>query len=227
MGATLPVLMHALRGGPETFGMKLGFVYGANTLGAVIGTLGAELLLVPAIGVLASGVAAASLNLVAAMLAQRASRSEAPRKTAARPKAAVTKEPELVIGRWPLLIAGGLSGALFLGFEVATFRFLLLFFTALNVNFAVMLAVMLCGLALGGFAWSSWFRSTTTNRNRNRGHHVRGHRGTRVVVPSVSLGARRGLDPFSVGCHCRRDRRVCSSVVGALRVSICRNRSRH
>ena len=36
MGATLPVLMHAITGGPETFGVKLGFVYGANTLGAVV-----------------------------------------------------------------------------------------------------------------------------------------------------------------------------------------------
>ena len=198
MGATLPVLMHAIRGGPETFGVKLGFVYGANTLGAVVGTLGAELLLVPAIGVLASGVAAASLNLVAAVLAQRASRTKVPRKTAISPKAAVVRgQAARSIGRWPLLIAGGLSGALFLAFEVATFRFLLLFFTALNVNFAVMLAVVLCGLALGGFAWSHGVREHIPNRNRNRCHDVRRERRTCVVVPPVSLVARRGTDPLS------------------------------
>ena len=47
-----------------------------------------------------------------------------------------------------MLVAGVLSGAFFLAFEVATFRFLLLFFTALNTNFAIMLAVVLSGVAL-------------------------------------------------------------------------------
>jgi hypothetical protein len=161
MGATLPVLMHAITGAPDTFGVKLGRVYGSNTLGAVMGTLGAELILVPAIGVLASGLAAASLNLVAAALAQRAGRTKVTRRTATSPTVRVVRGRQSAIGRWPLLIAGGLSGALFLAFEVTTFRFLLLFFTALNVNFAVMLAVVLCGLALGGFAWSAWFRETS------------------------------------------------------------------
>jgi predicted membrane-bound spermidine synthase len=158
MGATLPVLMRAITGGSETFGGKLGRVYGANTLGAVAGTLGSELVLISWIGVLASGVVAATLNVVAAALSYRAGRLDVVESTAAAPGARRVKRFQPALRRWPLLVAGGLCGALFLGFEVATFRFLLLFFTALNVNFAVMLAVVLAGLALGGLAAGRWFR---------------------------------------------------------------------
>src|SRR5207244_6181156 len=41
MGATLPVLVGAVSGGPGGFGRALGRLYGWNTLGAVAGVLGA------------------------------------------------------------------------------------------------------------------------------------------------------------------------------------------
>ena len=53
---------------------------------------------------------------------------------------------------WALLVAGFCSGALFLSFEAVFFRFQLLFFTSLSTTFAVMLAVALAGIAVGGAA---------------------------------------------------------------------------
>ena len=109
MGATLPVLMHALRGGPETFGVKAGFVYGANTLGAVVGTLGAELLLVPAIGVLASGARRRVPEPRGGDAGStRESQGSPPQDSSQAEGSAVTKEPRAGHRRgWPLLIAGG------------------------------------------------------------------------------------------------------------------------
>ena len=54
MGATMPLLTAALDQAGRGFGTALGWVYGWNTLGAVAGELGAELLLVPSVGVAGS-----------------------------------------------------------------------------------------------------------------------------------------------------------------------------
>src|SRR6185503_7355 len=51
----------------------LGALYGINTLGAVAGTLAAELILIPSLGLRASGFAAAACNLSAAFIAWRIS----------------------------------------------------------------------------------------------------------------------------------------------------------
>jgi predicted membrane-bound spermidine synthase len=160
MGATLPVLVRVLAVSPNAFGGKLGWIYGANTVGAAAGVLACELLLVPTVGVVGAGLTAAGLNGVAAALAfavapaapapeGSTSRRSTPRRTMKLPNAARLR------GRIPLLAAAFVCGAIFLGFEVATFRFFLLFFTALSTNFAVMLGVVLTGLAIGGFvaAW--------------------------------------------------------------------------
>lgn len=156
MGATLPLLLGALAGSPAEFGGKLGWVYGANTIGALVGVLACELVLVPRIGVAGAGLVAAALNGIAALLAfARAAVQRTPARTN-RARKAAAKPERVPLGRpLPFLVAGFACGAIFLAFEVATFRFLLLFFTALSTNFAVMLAVVLGGLAIGGFA-ATW-----------------------------------------------------------------------
>ena len=65
MGATMPLLTAALDQAGRGFGTALGWVYGWNTLGAVAGALGAELLLVPSVGVAGSAWVAAALCLAA------------------------------------------------------------------------------------------------------------------------------------------------------------------
>jgi spermidine synthase len=148
MGATLPVLMHALAGRTDAFGGKLGTVYGANTIGAVLGAIACEFLLVPALGIAGSGLVAAGMNGLAAVVAWRLGVSEFGARDL---KAAGPLDLKVQgSGGGVYLVAAFFSGAVFLSFEVASFRFLLLFFTSLGANFAAMLAVVLAGLAAGG-----------------------------------------------------------------------------
>src|SRR5262245_38334292 len=69
MGATFPVVVGAMATGRVRFGVALGRLYGWNTLGAVVGVVAAELILVGRFGVTGTAWAAAALNLLAAVLA--------------------------------------------------------------------------------------------------------------------------------------------------------------
>ena len=69
LGTTLPLLSKPLESATGNYGLSLGRLYGVNTLGAVCGTLLAELALVPALGLQSSGVLAAGCNLTAAFIA--------------------------------------------------------------------------------------------------------------------------------------------------------------
>jgi spermidine synthase len=155
MGATLPLLMRALADEPGPFGRWLGMIYGANTAGAVVGVLACELMLLPALGVYNSSLVALSLNMIAGALALRLERRPVPArslKTSKKPAPSRPAEPV----RW-LLLAGCFTGVLFLSFEAMFFRFQLLFFTSLSTTFAVMLAVALAGIAVGGAAAGHFF----------------------------------------------------------------------
>jgi spermidine synthase len=152
MGATLPLLMRALAAEPGQFGRWLGTIYGANTAGAVLGVLGCELILLPAVGVYGAGLTAMTLNAAAGFVALRLERRAVPGTKATR-KAQANRPLRAV---WGLLVASFCSGALFLGFEAVFFRFQLLFFTSLGSTFSVMLAVALAGIAVGGAAAGQW-----------------------------------------------------------------------
>jgi len=154
MGTTLPVLVEAATRRRQEFGRALGSLYGWNTLGAVGGAVAAELLLIPRLGMRGSGVAAALLDVLAALVALLIVRLPA---TAAAP--APTSEKRSAGAPALLLAVAFLSGATFLALEVVWFRFLLLFVTGSSLAFAFMLAVVLLGIALGGLAASALSRS--------------------------------------------------------------------
>jgi spermidine synthase len=151
MGATLPIVVKELRRDDPNFGRNLGRLYGWNTLGGVAGALSVELVLVGPLGLRGSALAAAALNLAAAGLALAGDR--------ARPGAGDGPPAAPSAGSWRvrrLLAAGALSGAILLALEVVWFRFLLLFAFGSSRNFAIMLAVVLAGIALGALAASRW-----------------------------------------------------------------------
>jgi predicted membrane-bound spermidine synthase len=159
MGATLPLLVKALCAREGAFGESLGRLYGWNTLGAVGGALGGELLLIPSLGLVGTGVAAALLNALAALLAVALSRRSEP----AAPRLGVEVEgaPRLALRHPSLLVAALLCGANLLALEVVWFRFLQLFVLGTSLAFAIMLAVVLLGIAGGGFLASGWLRRDT------------------------------------------------------------------
>jgi spermidine synthase len=186
MGATLPLLMKALcraqtEGQAQAnsgFGKALGYLYGFNTLGAMAGVIAGEMFLVEYLGVFGTGVAAALLNVTAALLsfalAARMSRTTAAAAAPAtgdRTKSTggtasadgtgatgATRNGAAACAAafsWRvklILAASCLSGAALLGAEVIWFRFLRLFFLDTDATFVAMLAVVLAGIALGGLA---------------------------------------------------------------------------
>ena len=154
MGLTLPLLTEALVAADTNFGRALGKLYGWNTLGAVLGAVVAETHLIGALGIHGAGLAAGSLNLFAALTAGFISRS--PRAQVAASGTGSTTAFRLGGDAW--LGAAFLSGFALLALEVVWFRFLLLFVVGTTLSFAVMLAVVLAGIALGGLAASFWLR---------------------------------------------------------------------
>ncbi|HEU5255902.1 MAG TPA: hypothetical protein VFU28_07930 [Vicinamibacterales bacterium] len=165
MGITLPLLVTALADRPgirkvqrsDPFGRVLGWLYGWNTLGAMAGVLVGESYLVGALGVRGTAIAAGGLNFVAAAVAAVASVGWNG-GTGGRGKAQSPSHPSSLSSLSRPLIAVFLSGFALLALEVIWFRFLLLFVKGHSVAFAVMLAVVLAGIAAGGLAAALWLR---------------------------------------------------------------------
>jgi spermidine synthase len=144
MGATLPILTEAMSRSTPSFGATVGKLYGWNTLGAMLGAIATETVLVHFLGILSTGLIAMTLNLVAGLMALRLS---------AEPAAAVAPVPNatpFTARAYRYLWVALLSGAVMLALEVVWFRFLLLTYTGTGLTFAVMLATVLAGIGLGG-----------------------------------------------------------------------------
>lgn len=156
MGATLPVLVAAMSRRDTNFGANLGWLYGWNTLGAMFGVFAAELVLVPAFGILNSGMVALILNLLAAVIALQISKVEEDTPIP-QPAREHTRQPLSSRTRRFLAVAFG-SGALMLALEVVWFRFLLLTRDGTSLIFAAMLAIVLAGIAVGGLVAGKWFQ---------------------------------------------------------------------
>lgn len=157
MGATLPVLVHALTRVDKNFGASLGQLYGWNTLGAMLGAFASEALLIKLFGILGSGLFALVLNLTAAFIALRAAQPFGQDAEHAGEPAAVSK---VTVRGYRYLSVAFLSGAIMLAFEVIGFRFLQLSHDGTSLIFAVMLAVVLAGIALGGLVAARVYRLT-------------------------------------------------------------------
>ena len=157
MGATLPILVKVLASRDASFGSVLGRLYGWNTLGAVVGAVAGEAFLVARLGVHGTAWLAAALNGVAASVAFALSLRLAPVAEADLARAR-QRPPPLQAGAHRVLAAAFLAGGVLLAFEVVWFRFLRLFVHATSLVFAILLAVVLAGIALGGFAGARWLR---------------------------------------------------------------------
>ena len=180
MGVTLPLLTRTLMAYEPRFGVVLGRLYGWNTAGAMAGAVIGEVYLVGLWGVRGAATAAGLLNLLAAAVSlwlARRTRRPAPGSAAAA-SPATWYAPA---GRkW---IAGVfLSGFCLLALEVVWFRLLLLFVLGHAVAFALMLGVVLAGIAAGGLAGGYWLRRSAD--------------GERLAAP---LAAAAGLT--CIGCY--------------------------
>ena len=162
MGATLPILVRALRVRDDAsisddeggFGIALGRLYACNTLGAVVGAVAGEVAIIEWIGVRGTAWVAALLDIIAAGGAFGIARYFSGAREGSPPK--LDKLPTFRAGC--LLGAAFLSGAILLALEVIWFRFLHLFVPATTLAFAVMLSVVLTGIGVGGELSARWLR---------------------------------------------------------------------
>ena len=157
MGATLPILTAALSGrGRGNFGRVLGRLYGWNTLGAVAGVIGAEVVLVDRFGVAGTAWVAGLMNLAAAAVALMVSRGAAGAVPGSTPASAFRTPHTWAVRR--LLLCAFLSGGALLALEVVWFRFLSMFVVSSTLTASIMLAVVLTAIGIGGLLGSAWLR---------------------------------------------------------------------
>jgi spermidine synthase len=143
MGATLPAISRWVETTPKGVSW-LGFFYGGNTCGAVLGCLLAGFYLLRVHDVAVATYAAVALNAVVATLglwlAGRTSHQESD---------AVSEELQMAPAAPVVLVVIGMSGATALGAEVVWTRLMTLNFGGTTYTFSLILAAFLLGIGVG------------------------------------------------------------------------------
>ncbi len=152
MGATLPAIARWVETTPSGVAW-LGFFYGGNTAGAVIGSLLAGFYLMRVTDITVTTFVAVGLNVLVALVATLVA-SKAPYEPRAIAPALIAAAKD----RWGVYVAIGLSGMTALGAEVLWTRLLSLLFGATTYTFSLILAVFLAGIGLGSSLGSAFGR---------------------------------------------------------------------
>ncbi|WP_435008293.1 fused MFS/spermidine synthase [Tundrisphaera lichenicola] len=146
MGATLPAIARWVESDPEGVAW-LGFFYGGNIAGAVVGCLAAGFYLLRVFDMTTATYVALALNVIVAAIALVLASSTARYEPTARPsEGEIEGRPA---GSWAVYPAIALSGMSALGAEVVWTRLLSLMLGATVYTFSMILAVFLIGLGIG------------------------------------------------------------------------------
>ncbi len=162
MGATLPAVARLVESSPAGVSW-LGFFYGGNIAGAVIGSLLAGFYLLRVYDMATATYVAVAINAAVAGIAWLLStrvpvptREAAPAARAVKARATGARATAEIRGsRTSVYIAIGLSGLAALGAEVIWTRILSLLFGGTVYTFSIIAAAFLCGLGIGS-AKGAW-----------------------------------------------------------------------
>jgi len=160
MGLTLPVLIEDPILRQTNFGGAIGFLYGSNTLGAVVGAVLGEGYLIAAFGLRGTSLAAGLAVCLAAAIALLTARIGGDRGALIRERTFPLRLDVSYRAPWRLLLVSFGTGCIFLCLEVIWFRFLRLYVASSSTAFAIMLAVVLAGIGLGGIVAGAIHRRT-------------------------------------------------------------------
>jgi len=152
MGLTLPVLIEDSMLQQASFGKAIGFLYGWNTLGAVVGAVLGEGYLIEAFGLRGTSLAAGLASCIAAATALLVARFTGETGALSLKRSFPFRLDVRYRLPWRLLVVSFGTGCILLALEVIWFRFLRLYVASSSTAFAVMLAVVLVGIGLGGVA---------------------------------------------------------------------------
>jgi spermidine synthase len=156
MGASLPVLTALCqRAGGSSVGRSAGILYAANTAGAVLGSLGSALVLLPWVGMRRLTLGAAALNALAAVIVLAASRSAV---VAGAPPPNGRASQRTMHGRIALAVSF-LSGFAALASEVGWTRSLVLLIGPTTYGFSFVVSAVIFGLSVGSAFGARWSRA--------------------------------------------------------------------
>lgn len=156
MGGTLPAAVRAAEDALDSGRRSLGFLYGANTLGAVTGALAITFLAIEILGTTRSIWVAALLNLLVGIVANAWSRSVSPRPAGdsePRFRAAGVGAPERTAPVPLVLASAGIVGFVFFLMEIVWYRMLAPILGGSSYTLGLILAVALLGIGIGGLLY--------------------------------------------------------------------------
>ena len=145
MGGTLPAMVRSLRLTDDRIGAGGGWMYAANTAGAIVGALLSSFLLIPALGIQGSALLAAGMGVLAAVGGLWLDHFLTNQPPVVPVPHHVPSAKSATVAILFYAIAGGLA----LGYEVVWTQSVVQFMSTRSFAFSVVLATYLSGLALG------------------------------------------------------------------------------
>ena len=162
MGGTLPAVAQAMNDGRDPGRRDLGWLYGINTLGAVVGAVATTFFFIEILGVRQTLWLASLVNLLVALGVRDLARwpelarpSGAGEATPTEGERASTSDPKTRRLMWVVLPMAGATGFLFFAMELVWYRMLAPILGGSSYTFGLILATALLGIGLGGllYAW--------------------------------------------------------------------------
>jgi len=161
MGATLPAISRWVESSPEGVSW-LGFFYGGNIGGGVLGSLAAGFYLLRVYDLAVATYVALALNVAVALIAIAIAKATPVPEQLESDRD--VEAPRPVPGAWAIYVAIALSGATALSSEVIWTRLLSLLFGGTVYTFSLILAVFLFGLGIGSSLGSAIGRAAARPR---------------------------------------------------------------
>jgi spermidine synthase len=162
MGATLPAIARWVETTPAGVAW-LGFFYGGNIAGAVLGCLLAGFYLLRDHDMAFATYVAVVIDIAVAVAGLALAKSTFYRG-AEEPEISRSTEPLVPKGAWPILVTIGISGATALAAEAVWTRLLSLLLGATTYTFSLILAAFLIGLGAGSSAGAALARNVKNPR---------------------------------------------------------------
>jgi spermidine synthase len=166
MGGTLPAAARAIETGDDSGRRAVALLYGANSLGAVAGTLLSTFVLLERFGNRTTLLIAVGVNVVVALIARNvnvsgaAAASAAEIQTSEQPAAEAAGAPP--VPRGYVYAAAAITGFAFLLLELVWYRMLSPILGGTTYMFGLVLAVALAGIACGGVLYAALRRGPAT-----------------------------------------------------------------